>query len=149
MEVLLARDVERVGKSGDIVKVKDGYARNFLLPQKFAVIATPDNIKRLEVIKRKREEEEQKKVEALKVLADQISKLSCTITAKSGEDDALYGSVSSQDIAAALVNEGVQIDKKQIEIAEPIKALGLFTVKVKVHSEIDANLKVWVIKDKG
>lgn len=147
MEVVLTNDVEKLGKSGDIVKVSEGYARNFLLPRKLAVIVTPDNIKMLETLKRRREEEEKKRLEGLRELGGRLAAHSCTISAKAGVDDTLYGSVTAAEIAAALAAEGFEIDKKQIELAEPIKALGLYTVAVKLHPEISANLKVWVIKE--
>jgi large subunit ribosomal protein L9 len=148
MEVLLTKEVDTLGKSGDVVVVSDGYARNYLLPRSLAVVVTPENMKMIESLKRKREEDEKKRLEGLKELAARIAAHSCTITAKAGVDDALYGSVSALEIAAALAADGYELDKKQIEIAEPIKALGLYTVAVKLHPEIACNLKVWVIKEK-
>jgi len=147
MEVVLTKEVEKLGKSGEIVKVSDGYARNYLLPRNLAVIVTPDNIKMLESLRRKREEEEKKRLDGLRELGTRLAAHSCTITAKAGVDDTLYGSVTAAEIAAALAAEGFEIDKKQIVLAEPIKALGLYTVAVNLHAEIAANLKVWVIKE--
>ncbi|HRZ86868.1 MAG TPA: 50S ribosomal protein L9 [bacterium] len=147
MEVVLTKEIEKLGKSGDIVKVSDGFARNYLFPHKYAVKVTPENVKIIEGLKKKREEEERKKVEALKELAAKLSAHSCTISAKAGVEDELYGSVSAQDIETALAADGFAVEKRQIEISEPIKKLGLYTVTVKLHGDCTASLKVWVIKE--
>jgi large subunit ribosomal protein L9 len=131
---------------GDVVTVKEGYARNYLIPKNKARIATPSNMKSLESLKKKKAEEDAKIVEAAKALAAKIAGLSLTIPAQAGEEDKLFGSISNEMIAEALATEGVVIDKRDITIEEPIKKLGVYQVVVKVHPEVKATLKVWIVK---
>ena len=148
MEIILIKDVERLGKSGDQIKVKDGYARNFLIPKDFALKATPHNLR---IIQRGKENkiareknEEMKAVE----LAERLSTVSCTISMPAGEDDKLFGTVTSGHIVEALEKtEGIVLDKKKIVIPDPIKKLGVYTVFVKLHPEVSRKIKVWVIKE--
>ncbi|MEK6647300.1 MAG: 50S ribosomal protein L9 [Candidatus Firestonebacteria bacterium] len=147
MEVILREKVENLGNTGDIIKVSDGYARNYLLPKKLALQSTLEAKKIIEEEKkRKAIKEEKEKKDALK-LAERIEKISCTIPSKAGEEDKLFGSVTSSDIADALKNEGVEIDKKKIELEEPIKSLGVYSIPIKLHSEVTANAKIWVVKE--
>lgn len=146
MKVILLEDIDRVGKAGDTVLVKDGFARNFLLPKNKAKEATPGNMKMLEVLKKKQLEEERKKLDAAKALGEKISNLSLTISAQAGEEEKLFGSVSNDTIAGALGEEGITIDKKDIILDEPIKKLGAYQVSVKIHPEVKASLRVWVVK---
>lgn len=139
-------DVERLGKTGDVILVKEGYARNYLIPKNIAKVATPGNMKVLEVLKKKEAAEELKIIEAARALANRISSLSLTINAAAGEEEKLFGSVTNDMISDALKEEGIEIDKKDIILDEPIKKLGVYQVTVKVHPEVKATLRVWVVK---
>jgi large subunit ribosomal protein L9 len=147
MKVFLKEDVKNLGKIGDVVNVSEGYARNFLLPKKFAVEANPKNLKEYEHNKRIVQERAAKIRDASKAAADKLSALTLRIRAKAGEEEKLFGSVTAMDIAEAFKAEGFEIDKKKILIGEPIKRLGEYTVEVKVHSEVNATVKVQVISD--
>jgi len=147
MKVILTEDVTYLGIAGDLLKVKDGYARNYLIPNGHAVIATVQNIKNLEHQKRQIQSKLQKIKKEAEQLAKKIEAVSCTVTKPAGEEDKLFGSVTSADIFASLKNEGIDIDKKKILLDDPIKCLGIFTVPVKLHSEVIAQLKVWVVKE--
>ncbi len=146
MKVILLQTVDRLGKAGEIVAVKEGYARNFLIPKNVAKEATSANTKMLEAIKKKQSEEDAKKLEAAKVVAEKVAVLSLNISAQSGEEDKLFGSVSNEDIAKALFSEGIKADKRDIVLQEPIKKLGEYQVVVKLHPEVKANLKVCIVK---
>ncbi len=146
MKLILLEDVESIGKTGDVVEVKDGYARNFLMPKKLALEINPASLKLAEKSKQKQKLKLEKlKTDALE-LAKKIAAASCTITMPAGEDDKLFGAVTAQDIAEALKPEGIAIDKKSIVISQPIHKLGIYTVEVKLHPEVTQELKVWVIK---
>ena len=146
MEVILCQQVPKVGKIGDVVKVKDGFARNFLLPRKLAFVATAENKRRVEQEKAIRLKEYAVAKKAAEELAEKISKVSCTVTVEVNDLDKLYGSVSEVDIAKALELEGLTIDRKTIELEKPIEELGIFEVGVKVHPEVTAKVRVWVAK---
>lgn len=146
MELILCEDVNKIGKTGDVVKVKDGFARNFLLPQKKAYMATPANLKKIEQDKAKRAALEEKSKKESEDLAQKLSKISCTITVEVNDLDKLYGSVSEVDIAKALEVEGYPVDKKAITLEKPIEDLGIYEVPVKLHSQVTAKVRVWVTK---
>ncbi len=146
MEVILSQDVPKLGKIGDVVKVKEGYARNFLIPRKLAAVATPGNLKRIEQLEKKRKvEHEQKKAEAQQ-LAEKLNKLSCTVNVEVNDLEKLYGAVSEPDIVKALEAEGYAIEKRQIIIEKPIEELGIFEVGIKLHPEVTAKIRLWVTK---
>jgi large subunit ribosomal protein L9 len=147
MQIILREDVPSLGKAGDLVKVANGYARNYLIPRKIAVEATPRNLKALEHEKLLIEHKKRREHRESESLKDKIESISCTIGVKVGEDDKLYGSVTSMDIEEGLKREGVEIDRKKIELEEPIRTLGVYTVPIKINPEIQAKLKVWVVKD--
>ena len=147
MKLILTEDVETLGHRGDVVTVTPGYGRNFLLPQGKALVATEANIRSVEVRKKRIETEKIKEKEEAEVLAGRIGRISVTIPRKVGENDALYGSVTSHDIAAALELEGVVVDRRKIVLEEPIKALGVVSVPLRVHPEVQATIKVWVVKE--
>ena len=147
MKVFLKEDVKNLGKIGDVVNVAEGYARNFLLPKKVAVEANPKNLKEFAHNKRIIQEKAAKIRDASKAAADKLSALTLTIKVKAGEEDKLFGSVTAMDIAEAFKAEGFEVDKKKILIGEPIKRLGEYTVEVKIHSEVNATVKVQVISD--
>lgn len=146
IKVILLKDVAKLGNAGEIVSVKEGYARNFLIPNNKAKPATAGNMKIWEAIKKKVSVKEQAILTEANTLADKISNLSLTISVQAGEEEKLFGSVSNEMISEALAAEGVVIDKKDILLEEPIKKLGVFQVSVKIHPEVRANLKVWVVK---
>lgn len=147
MKVFLKEEVKNLGKIGDVVNVSEGYARNFLLPKKFAVEANPKNLKEFEHTKRIIQEKAAKIKDASKATADKLSALTLKIRAKAGEEEKLFGSVTTMDIAEAFKAEGFEVDKKKILLAEPIKRLGEYTVEVKIHSEVNATVKVQVVSD--
>jgi large subunit ribosomal protein L9 len=144
MKVILKDDVKNVGNMGDIVKVADGYARNYLVPRGLAVEASTKNIKSIEHEKRIIQEKAKKIKNSAEELSDRISKLTLVIKANAGEEGKLFGSVTTMDIAEALKNEGFEIDKKKISLDEPIKRLGTHTVNVKIHPEVTTNVTVQV-----
>jgi large subunit ribosomal protein L9 len=148
MKVIMLEDIDRLGKAGDIVTVKEGYARNYLIPNNKAKPATPGNMRIMEDIKKKRAAEDAKKVLEAKAIAGRIAALSLTINAKAGEEEKLFGSVSNEMIGEALAAEGFTVDKRDIIIDEPIKKLGVYQVNVKLHPEVKASLRVWVVKEK-
>ena len=147
MNIILTEDVAHRGSAGDMLKVKDGYARNYLIPKGMAILATTENVKHLEHQKRQIQSKLNKLKKASESVAQQIESISCTIARAAGEEDKLFGSVTSADIYTSLKNEGIDVDKKKILLDEPIKSLGIFTVPIKIHSDVIANLKVWVVKE--
>jgi len=147
MKVILTQTIDRLGKIGDIVNVKDGYARNYLFPKNAAKDATPGNMKMLDLLKKKQALEDAKKLDEAKALAEKIAALSITISAKSGEEEKLFGTVTTEMISSALGNEKIVVDKKDIVLDEPIKKLGVYQVGVKIHPEVKASLRVWIVKE--
>jgi len=147
MKVILLQDVDKLGRTGELAVVKAGYARNFLFPNNKAKPASEANVKMLDLLKKKREALEKKRLDELKAVADKLAALSITISAQAGEDEKLFGSVSVDMISEALKAQGMDIDKKIIVPNETIKKLGVFTVDVKLHPEVKASLKVWVVKE--
>ena len=146
MKVILTENIDKLGAIGDIITVKDGYARNYLIPKNKAKPATPGNMKMLESLKKKKTGEDARIKALALALADKISKISLTIPAQAGEEEKLFGSISNDMIAEALAEEGISIDKKDIVIEEPIKSLGVYQVMVKISPEVKTNLKVWIVK---
>lgn len=147
MKIILREDIEKLGDAGEIVDVKPGYFRNYLEPKQMAMRATDSNRKIFEEEKRIKDVRENKaRVEAEK-LADNLRNVSLNAMVQVGEEDKVFGSVTSQDIARLLAEEGFEIDKRDILLDEPIKALGIYTVPVKLHTDVDAEVKVWVIKE--
>jgi large subunit ribosomal protein L9 len=146
MRVILINDVEKLGKIGDIVDVADGFARNYLFPKNLAIKETKDSLRILEERKRKRTRELEKERAKFEELAKKISGTSFTIAVAAGEEDRLFGSVTAEDIIDALLSENIQIDKRQLSIKEPIKKLGIYHIEIKLHPEITATAKIWVVK---
>lgn len=147
MQVILRDQMENLGNAGDVVNVKAGYARNYLIPQGFAYEATDSNVRRIErekaqVVRRAADE-----LTSARERASVFEGLSVTFTARAGEEGRLFGSITTADIAEKLGEQGVEVDRKQIQLDEPIKALGVFSVPIRLHSEIRPELKVWVIKE--
>jgi len=147
MELILKKDVDKLGKTGDVISVKRGYARNFLIPKDLALPATPANLKVVEREKTKTIQRQKQEIDQAQELAKKIAAVSCTISVRAGEDGKLFGSVTNQDIAQAYAQENLNIDKRKIEIPEPIKEVGVFKISVKLHPEVVAQAKVWVVKE--
>ncbi|HEY2729934.1 MAG TPA: 50S ribosomal protein L9 [Polyangia bacterium] len=146
MQVILRDDMDNLGKSGEVVNVKPGYARNYLLPRGFAIKATASDVKRVEHEKRVIAARTTKLAKEAQAEADGLSKVSVSIARAVGEEEKLYGSVTSRDIAEALGEQGVKVDSKKIHLEEPIKTLGLTEVQVKLGRGVNATIKVWVVK---
>ena len=147
MEIILKKDTLSLGKLGNVVKVADGYARNYLIPHGVGIEATPKNLKLLEKEIKLWQKKAEKQREEAQTLAQAIEQLSLSFARKVGEEDKIFGSVTSLDIEEKIKESGIQIDRKKIHLEEPIKALGIFTVPVKLHTEVTANLKVCVVKE--
>jgi large subunit ribosomal protein L9 len=147
MDLILREDVQGLGVRGDVVNVKAGYARNYLLPRGLAVLATEAQKKVLEKETRLREIRDEKMRSNLSAVAEKMSDLSTTIVVQAGEEDKLYGSVTAHDIAEAIVKQGFEVDQKQVMLDEPIKKLGIYTVPIRLHREIEVTVKVWVVKE--
>jgi len=147
MELILREDVQGLGVRGDVVSVKAGYARNYLLPHDLAVLATEAQKRVLEKETRFREIRDEKIRSNLSAAAEKMSDLSTTIVVQAGEEDKLYGSVTAHDIAEAIVKQGFDVDQKQVMLDEPIKKLGIYTVPIRLHREIEVAVKVWVVKE--
>lgn len=146
MKVILIEDVGKLGSMGDIVQVKEGYARNYLFPRDLAKPATDSNLKIIDDIKRKKTSALTREKKDAEELKEKLSLISCTISVEAGDDDRLFGSVTSQDIADAFGEEGFSLDKRKIILDEPIKKLGVYHVTVKLHPEVSGAVKVWVVK---
>ena len=147
MKVILRKNFDQLGKVGDTVSVKDGYARNFLIPRQVAYQATKGNIIALEEEKKQIQKKEAKELDAAQTMAANIEKVSVTIPVTVGEEDKIFGTVTTQMIADSLKEKGFDIDKRKIEITEPIKSLGIYSVTVKVHPSVTATVKTWVVRD--
>jgi large subunit ribosomal protein L9 len=147
MKIILRQDYENLGKAGDIVKVKPGFARNYLLPRKIAYPAAPNYLRMLEEEARQKQQRQHKEKKMAEELAARLSSVSLTMSASVGEEDKMFGSVTTQDIAEALKEQGYEIDRRKIVLDEPIKALGIYSVPIKLYPEVEANVKVWVVKE--
>ena len=146
MEVILRQSIEKLGHPGDIVKVSPGFARNYLLPRGLAYEATQGNRKRIERERERLEAAESVRRDAAQEMARKLEEVSLTFSARVGEEGKLFGSVTSADIAQQLEAQGLHVEKRQIELHEPIKALGVYRVPVRLHADVHPEIKVWVIK---
>ena len=146
MEVILRQAVEKLGHPGDIVKVSPGFARNYLLPRGIAYEATPGNRKRIAQEKSRLEAAESTRRGAAQELATRLEEVSLTFSARVGEENKLFGSVTSADIAQQLEAQGFHIEKRQIDLHDPIRSLGVYRVPIKLHADVKPEIKVWVIK---
>lgn len=149
VQLLLIHNVEHLGKQGDIVEVKPGHANNFLLPQGLATVATEHHMRMVEKHREKLRQLELEKLVEYRSRAAEISRQSITIEANANDEGLLYGSVGPQDIADALKEAGITIPQDQVRLQGPLKELGLYTVSIHLHSEVDAELKVWVVPTVG
>ncbi len=147
MKVILRKHFENLGEVGTVVEVKDGYALNYLIPRQLVYLATEGNINALKEEKKQAAAKEVKELEAANKLKVELEKTSVSILVKVGEEEKLFGSVTAQDVAAALNTKGFDIDKRKIDLAEPIKALGIHDVNVKLHPKVIAVVKTWVVKE--
>ena len=147
MEVILREHVEHLGRRGDVVKVADGYARNYLLPRKLALTLTEGNRKQIERERQFAEKREADERVAAEAMAARLAGLEIAIARRVGETEALYGSVTSADIAEALAAKGFEVDRRRVQLAEPIKQLGQFDVPVRLHREVTATVKVVVARE--
>jgi large subunit ribosomal protein L9 len=146
MEIILRQAVENLGKPGDVVKVKSGYARNYLLPHGLAYEATPGNLKRIQQERDRLDAAENERRGAAQGLAERLEQVSLTFSARVGEEGKLFGSVTAADIAAQLEAQGFHFEKRQIDLHEPIKALGVYRVPIRLHADVKPEVRVWVIK---
>jgi len=146
MEIILNQDVDRIGKAGAIVKVKDGFARNFLIPNSLAVPLTPANLKKIEQEKQRKALKLTKHKKDAEELKEKISALSLTMPVLTHDEEKLYANITAQDISAALKEEGLDIDKNCIVLDEPLKSLGIYEVPINLHPEVSLKVKVWVVK---
>jgi len=146
MEVILRQAVDNLGHTGDVVKVSPGYARNFLLPRGLAYEATTGNKKRLEQERSRLEAAENERKGKASELATKIEQASLTFSARVGEEGKLFGSVGAADIAAELEKQGLHVEKRQVDLHEPIKARGVYRVPVRLHADVKPEVRVWVIK---
>jgi len=144
MKIILLKDVANLGEEGQVVAVKNGYGRNFLIPNKMARLATPNAIRAWEEERRQSSRKLAQKKGDAENLAKEIESLELVITAKVGEESRIFGSVTSQDIATALAGHGIEIDRKQIQLDEDIRTLGVYSATIKVHSEVSCQVKVRV-----
>jgi large subunit ribosomal protein L9 len=147
MKIVLREDVEKLGRRGDVVKVAPGYGRNYLLPKKLAYEATTGNLKVIEHEKRGRDLRDAKVRNDFEALAQVIGALSLTVPKRVGEMDALFGSVTSQEIADLLAAKGIEVDKRRIVLDDPIKTLGTHAVAIKLHKDVTAHLNIEVVKE--
>lgn len=146
MEVILRQAIDNLGHTGDVVTVSGGFARNFLLPRGLAYEATQGNKKRLEAERVRLEAAESERRETAEGLAKRLEEVSITFSARVGEEGKLFGSVTSGDIVEQLAAQGFEVEKRQIDLHEPIKALGVYRVPVRLHADVKPEIKVWVIK---
>jgi large subunit ribosomal protein L9 len=146
MEVILRQAVENLGHPGDVVTVSNGYARNYLLPRGVAFQATEGNKKRISLEKARLEAAEGQRRSSAEDIAKKLEEVSITFAARVGEEGKLFGSVTTQDIADQLAAQGYTIEKRQVDLHEPIKALGVYRIPIKLHADVKPEIKVWVIK---
>lgn len=147
MQVILKERLEKLGQPGDVVTVKPGYARNYLIPKGFAYEATDANMRRIERERIQYEKQAQEELAAAQERAGVLEGTSVTFTARAGEEGKLFGSITAADIAEKLAEQGIEIDRRQIILDEPLKALGVFSVPVRLHADVKPEVKVWVIKE--
>jgi large subunit ribosomal protein L9 len=148
MELLLKQSVEHLGRIGDVVKVKPGYARNYLLPRGLAVMVTKANVAEIERARAQALVEEQQRVASMKELGNKLSEASVTIEGRANAEGHLFGSVTATQIAASLREKGIAVDDKQVRLQAPLKEIGVYDVPVQLHPTVEATVKVWVVQQK-
>jgi large subunit ribosomal protein L9 len=147
MKVILKSNVDKVGLRGEVKEVKDGFARNFLIPKGLAVESNVSNLKSLEQEQAKLKAKEAKNKEEANLFAKELENHSYTISCKAGIDDKLYGAITAQDISECIKQEIADVDKKKIQLDEPIKKLGVYQIPIKIYPDVVANIKVWIVKE--
>ena len=146
MKVILLESVRRLGKEGDVAEVKDGYARNYLIPGGYALQAREDSFKRIEEVKKKRDKAVEKEKEVFLKVKERIEKISLTITVEAKDDDELYGAINEAQILKSLKTEGLDLESGKLILDQPIRKLGVYNLKVSLHSDIDATFRIWVVR---
>ena len=149
MKIIMRDDVENVGRVGEVVTVKDGYARNYLIPRKLAITASPGNLRAIDQVKIQKDQHDKKRLREGDRIKFALEKTSITAEVQVGEEDRVFGSVTSAHMAELLKDKGFTIDKRDILLDEPLKALGIYTVDIKIDRDIVAKIKVWVVKKAG
>jgi large subunit ribosomal protein L9 len=149
MEVILNEAIQGLGRELDVVKVKNGYAHNYLFPRGLAKLATPSSRKQLDALRAKAEARSLREKASFEKQADKMKDVSLTIAAKVHEGEKLYGSIQAQDISAKLRDAGYEVDRKAVLLTEPIKALGMYTIRLQLHKDVEARVKLWVISDES
>jgi large subunit ribosomal protein L9 len=149
MEIILKEDVQNLGRALELVKVKTGYAHNFLFPRGMAVLATLSAKKQVAADREKIEERHRQEKKVFQAQADKMKDLSLTIAAKVSDGEKLYGSIQASDISAKLKDAGYDIDKRNVLLAEPIKSLGMYTLKIQLHKDVETKIKLWIISDES
>ncbi|MBI3082309.1 MAG: 50S ribosomal protein L9 [Gemmatimonadetes bacterium] len=147
MEIILREDVTHLGKAGEVVTVKNGYARNYLIPRGFAYQATAGNKRRIEVERQRRDAQLATQRAEAAGLAERLASISLTFTVRTGEGDKLFGSVTASDIAEKLKEQGLAVDKRRIELEEPIKMVGIYKVPLRLEAGVAGEVRVWVVKE--
>ncbi|MFQ5606698.1 MAG: 50S ribosomal protein L9 [Candidatus Zixiibacteriota bacterium] len=146
MKVILRDDIDGRGKTGDTIEVKAGYARNYLIPRNLAIPASKGNLRAIGEVQKQKDIRDKKLRRESEAIKERIENVSLTAEAAVGEDEKLFGSVTAQNVADLLSKEGIQIDRRKIDMSENIKSLGVYTIPVKIDSDVTANLKLWVVK---
>ena len=147
MKLILTETIDRLGETGEVVAVADGYGRNYLLPQRKAILATSGNLKMLKGRLKQQQAKDVRTQHDATGQAKQLESISCTAVVQVGEEDRMFGSVTAQMIGELLQEKGFDIDRRKIMLDEPIKALGIYTIPIQLHSEVEAQVKLWVIKE--
>jgi large subunit ribosomal protein L9 len=147
VKVILLRDVESLGSAGEVVQVKSGFARNFLIPQRQALVASDTNVAQFESKRKQHAAVSERERRAAEAIAKQLEADSLTAQVRVGEEDRLFGSVTVQNIADLLTEKDYDIDRRAIQLEEPIRALGVYTIDVRLHADVTANVKLWVVKE--
>ncbi len=146
MEIILSKTIDKLGRVGDVVKVKDGYARNYLLPHQLGVPATPGNVRKIAQLKAKEEALYQERKKDAQALADRVSKVSITIAVEVNDLEKLYGAVNETDILKGLEQEGYSFERNQLIIEKPVEELGIFEIGINLHPEVKGKFRLWVTK---
>ncbi len=147
MRVILRQNIDKLGQIGDIVEVKEGYALNYLIPRKYAFAALQGNIKAIEEEKKQLDRIRKREIQSAEKISNELEKISVTIPVQVGEEDKIFGSVTTQMIADALKEKGFDIDRRKIELEESIKTLGIFNANIKLHPSVVSKIKVWVVRE--
>lgn len=147
MKVILLKDVDKLGQAGEVVQVAAGFARNSLIPQRQALVATDANVAQFESRRKQHEAVVEREQRSAQVLVKELEKDSLTAQVRVGEEDRMFGSVTAQNIADLLVEKGYEIDRRTIELEEPIRALGVYNITLRLHPEVTATVKLWVVKE--